>query len=575
MGRPRAAGLRASLLAAGAVAHRVTLPQDTLTGGVDEPISERTLADDIASSAQAEGRPWQASATLVSELAEDNVSLMEEEANASGVTLEELMNDFFPQLPGMTVRQSGACGSGPAYPDQHFSAKSGAGWVMALLHPGCFERIRGVFGTAEGFADAIADFRPIGSGSGISGAQHFLSKDDRFYMKSIPKTEVALLESGAYIQKLVEYTEENPSTLMIQMMAVVRFQYSSTWSSESRWLLIMDNYKRGVDRGKDSFVEFDIKASKWKHRLQRKGGRRCSPMFPLDFWKSGAGEAHEFEGEDLDFYALRTQTNREWLEDTESKRAAAPAGSFRRKFLSREIESLPAYDDCMGGEYATQWLTHKAGSDFDFCRELDGLGGNLSEEIAARLLSDYSMADLQALQGAWSKAKLPCESFVYSGSTSFEADWKAFLHQEKAAIDSVREFFGYAAPSSDLTQKPMVMEPCTREALVTQLAKDTAFLSKHGIMDYSMGLLIKHQEADPEEGTCLAATAAWRQGRASETGSSSVFEKYQGGIRAVSPRPAEAPERAVFTFKIVDTLTEWHSGKWLSAWAQSLVGENK
>jgi hypothetical protein len=31
----------------------------------------------------------------------------------------------------------------------------------------------------------------------------------------------------------------------------------------------------------------------------------------------------------------------------------------------------------------------------------------------------------------------------------------------------------------------------------------------------------------------------------------------------------------VFTFKIVDTLTQWHSGKWWSAWAQSLVGENK
>jgi len=423
-------------------------------------------------------------------------------------------------------------------------------------------------------------------------------------MKALPhQKEVDLLESGPYLSELVNYIANNPSTLMVQMMALVRFRYKGLFTSSNHWVLVMDNFKRGLDWKTSSFAEFDMKGSKWKHRIQGKGGMRCDPLFPASFWRSGAGKPHTFTGEDLDFYALRTQTNRQWLEDrraggssTWHRATAATPGSARRKALDRQIEALPVYDECMGGAHARKWLSNKAKPGLDFCGELGNLSRVLSEELAERPGSQYSAADIKALEDAWSVAQRSCKDFVRSGTTS--AQWKHFLHEEKASIDAVRDFFGYAAPSLQITQRPLVMEPCIRARLVAQLARDTAFLSKHGVMDYSMGLIIHHQGevgesldgAEPGRlreaqtpgkhvgaaDTCGRATAALSGGgQYDTTKSNSVFEKYKGGISAVGAHGGEAPEQAVFTFKIVDTLTKWGVGKAISQWAQSIVADDK
>lgn len=287
----------------------------------------------------------------------------------------------------------------------------------------------------------------------------------------------------------------------------------------------MDNYKRDLNYGKDSFLEFDLKASKWKHRIQKKGGRRCTPLFPLEFWKNGAQGPHQFEGEDLDFYALRTQ------ELQKSKK-----GSFQYERLEGDLEKMPAHDECLGGENARDWLEVK--------KTIDESKTAMREAIIAKheLGSFYTIQDYQTLDLSWNSTKNHCNSFVTNWMTSDqETPWKNFLQQEKAAVDSVREYFGYAAPSNELTQKPMVMPPCVREAFLSQMAKDTAFLAENGIMDYYMGLVIKHIPK-VDENIGLEAEPQTECGVAHQDGGRrvSVFEQYAGGICAVSARRPSA-----------------------------------
>lgn len=115
-----------------------------------------------------------------------NFGMLQGNATAPLKKLQDLMQELFPQrfpslrawstrtlaaatrttaasdylIPQARVR--GRACRGP-YPSGHRSAPDKDGWTMQLLWPGCFHKMRDVFGSSDGFAEAVTRHRRIGS----------------------------------------------------------------------------------------------------------------------------------------------------------------------------------------------------------------------------------------------------------------------------------------------------------------------------------------------------------------------------------------------------------------------------
>ena len=73
-------------------------------------------------------------------------------------------------------------------------------------------------------------------------------------------------------------------------------------------------------------------------------------------------------------------------------------------------------------------------------------------------------------------------------------------------LENLRQFYGYPTKiGHDLETKPLVVEPCMKDKLLSQIAADVDFLKAHSLMDYSLDFTIKY-ETDPD--TCGAPAGA-------------------------------------------------------------------
>merc|ERR1719221_2349779 len=187
-----------------------------------------------------------------------------------------------------------------------------------------------------------------------------------------------------------------------------------------------------IDHKKDKVLEFDLKGSKWKHRLT--AGMRCSPVFPLSFWeKGGPGSA---DGEDFDFLALRTQDTREFCQKLATQFVAAEKAipDFSNKFTHME-PCMHAIATAAGGIW----------------------------------------------KGPWSDEEL-------------ENAWQDDMLEEKMSLEAVRAYFGYMSrPETNMQQKLLAIEPTLRARFIRQLKTDIQLLRRHGLMDYSLALVIKNE----------------------------------------------------------------------------------
>merc|ERR1719326_638115 len=143
------------------------------------------------------------------------------------------------------------------------------------------------------------------------------------------------------------------------MNALLKFEISGSWSNTIIYVLVMDNGKYDIGSD-DAVVTFDLKGSKWKHRWKDDGGTRCSPLFPLEFWEKGASPKHKADGEDLDFFALRTQVNRDWY-DSQKNEAARATNKTWRSILEQRLRRYPLHDDCLSTKaaFSGKWIHGK------------------------------------------------------------------------------------------------------------------------------------------------------------------------------------------------------------------------
>jgi len=176
--------------------------------------------------------------------------------------------------------------------------------AMSALRVNCFQAARAksnMFQGEDQFYQSVMDSKALPAG-GISGAEHFITKDNRFYLKTIPNhAEVGVLR-GKFLPDYVDHLQKSENSLLTRMNALLKFEIPQTWTSNIIiYVLVMDNGKYDIGSD-DSVVTFDLKGSKWKHRWKADGGIRCSPLFPLAFWKDK--DIHTAEGEDIDFFRV-------------------------------------------------------------------------------------------------------------------------------------------------------------------------------------------------------------------------------------------------------------------------------
>jgi len=379
-------------------------------------------------------------------------------------------------------------------------------------------------------------------------------------MKTIPKKEVDVL-GGSFLKAYTEHLTAYPSTLLVHMSGLVKFRRSRGMfsSNEVIYLLFMDNLKSMIDFNKDAYLEFDMKGSKWKHRIMKKGGLRCSPFFPLAFWeKEKAGSS---EGEDLDFWALRTQVTPQWYQEQEEVAASAKSDAWGQKVKER-LQKLPLHDKCLASH---AWVSTKLKATDNFCEMLAQQFAAAEKAIPTMVTTPFDTLDA-------------CEYWLHSSlGTSIKNQnvedkilalsnvWSNTLLEEKKSLEAMRSFFGYPSkPGRDLDQKPLAVEPQLRARLIEQLNRDVALLSSHNLMDYSMSLVIKHEAEALDCSNAGVPTSA----------KGSIFEQYEGGMRAVGV-DGEVAEKAVYNMRIVDILSHGGFAKDVSQWMQSLVAENK
>jgi len=424
-------------------------------------------------------------------------------------------------------------------------------WYMAPMQVECFEGIRQVLRPAggglyaEGFFESLRHFKQLGSGSGISGAAHFVTLDGRFYLKTIPAREVEILRYGTFLSDYAEHVKQYPSTLLAHILGLVRFKQYGYFQNRVVYVLIMDNLMRSIDFNRDHFLHFDMKGSQWKHRITKKGGLRCSPLFPLAFWKGSAA------GEDIDFVALRTLVSDTWFANQDKELASAQEP--RKQFLQDRLQEVPISDACLASH---QWVSAHLGDSEDFCEILAE-----QFELYAKVYAPQAVFSIDACEhwlGRTSRSRSEQKS-----AKELQAEWAATLRQEKQAFESVRNFFGYSSAGRDLEQKPLVVEPFFRGQLTAQIQRDVDLLAKHNLMDYSMSLLIKHDSAAD---ACHAVQADNLTG-------GNIFEQYRGGMRAVGLKGDEA-EHAVYSMRIIDFLSYGGVKKTLSNILQSFFGSN-
>jgi len=441
------------------------------------------------------------------------------------------------------------------------------GWAASIMYPDCFRLIREAFQQRTGaFARSLNMLTPLGAGSGISGAsdsgaRHFLSHDGDFYIKSLPNSaevDTLLKNSGRFLRYYTRHVEQHPETLLSRLLAVIKLERPRSWTSKNTmYILVMDNAKRLVDSHSDTFLQFDLKGSKWKHRLAKEGGRRCHPLFSLKFWGSGQ-PPFQSDGEDSDFYAFRLRLRQEWFQE-QAEVQHKELDEDRRYIAKERLEDLPLSDKCFLDK---DWIEVKqeaaqaAGKTFDFCKEVQegykaaklGLGNESDSVISTYVAKPHFCND-------WLKGTLQEQQ---------EAGWMRMVREEKMLFEGIRRRFGFPTEANqDLDQKPLVVAPTTHERLIAQIEKDVGLLSQHNIVDYSMHLVVKQEEASVDCPTLAK----------SEERDASFYE-YKGGVRAVASG-GEQPEKAIYFFKIMDFLSISNWKKDVSQTMQSMVAENK
>ncbi|CAK0896407.1 unnamed protein product [Prorocentrum cordatum] len=98
---------------------------------------------------------------------------------------------------------------------------------------------------------------------------------------------LTLLQGPTFIFSYMKHLDDNPSTLLPHLVFAVLFEWQGWQSTGTRGLLITESSGRGFRTGEDdSLLEFDLTGSSGQG-----GGRsRCSPLFPLGFWRRAPGE---------------------------------------------------------------------------------------------------------------------------------------------------------------------------------------------------------------------------------------------------------------------------------------------
>jgi len=220
----------------------------------------------------------------------------------------------------------------------------------------------------------------------------------------------------------------------------------------------------------------------------------------------------------------------------------------------------------------TEWIngqegkTNALGKEFDFCKRLQTQFNNLDASLKdaqekgqlkdpEQIKAGLSLYNVYKLCGA-----------VVAGDERYDQtlDWQTWMREEKIQLENMRQFFGIPTKiGHDMETKPLVVEPCMKAALMSQIAADVQFLKKHNLMGYSLDLTIKH-ETDAD--TCGAPAGAPQVG--------TLFSKYKGGMRAVGEEGAPA-EKAVYSMQILDFLSEWGYSKSQSHWLQAGLASNK
>jgi len=470
------------------------------------------------------------------------------------VDLVDLMKAGLPEIAAIDAEDGGNfdCTLGTPYANEvHLTGGSEEvnKWRVGVLFPGCFRKIRQSLGAGSDFATSISDFFSVGSGSGISGARHFLTKDLKYYIKTIPQKEVAILERGRFLVDYADHVAKTPQTLLIHMLATIRLRLGP-WSTV--WLLVMDNSQINIDKKKDSLISFDLKGSKWKHRITDNGIRRCSPLFPLDFWshlhrtdEKDGNVRFEATGEDLDFYALRTQMTREWWTKQETGQKEANTRGQRRLFKDR-LKKLPLNDECLLNK---KTIKAEAGH---FCDELTEQLHDAKEVLPKLLLKSGN------LSSSVPDHSPECDSVKTAG-------WKNMLKEEKLLLEPIREYFGYPSKAGhDLERRPLFLEPTLRRDFTAQLEVDVALLERNNLLDYSMDLIIKYEPTDPNCSKVSNSGAPKTQ----------RFTAYKGGMRAVGLGD-EPAEKAIYMLRLIDFLAEYDVQKIGSHRLQNLIASNK
>lgn len=506
--------------------------------------------------------------------------IMRENLTAS-ITVEELISNGFSSGELRSTVDPGL--NGCAQSEGEFTApikitiESKGEAELSGMRTDCFTRARvksNLYQDENLFLKSLQSAHAIGAG-GISGAQHFITEDGRFYLKTIPhKDEIDVLK-GKFLTDYVKHLEKYDNSLLSRMVAMFKFSIPRLLRSPiEHYVLAMDNAKYDIAKS-DNVLTFDLKGSKWKHRVKKDGGRRCSPLFPFEFFGDRPGK-HEAEGEDLDFFAVRTQVDAKWF-DSQRREVHDVQNRTWSHLLAERLNRYPLNDKCMENEQFIYAKTKKK-DDYNFCEELakrvKQVPVSVEDARAAHLLqkvTPLSERVMEVVQNT-SFSKRGWTPWASSNPCMGLEGWKEVVLSAKEQLENVREYFGIGTTEGhEMEVKPLVVEPCVHKMLKDQVAADVQLLRENELLDYSMVLSIKYEPGPVacarQDNTTAALEALVDKGYIAERKSNALWS-YKGGIRAVPERDAPA-EKAVYIMQIADFLAPWKWVKNFSRFIQS------
>jgi len=260
-------------------------------------------------------RLQQASSSRVSTARVDSLDEAEEETQAAPPPMPpNLLLEMNAETFRAAISQPGTCGANEVpytpYDSKGIAHPTTPNVELWGIRSNCWSQARKNNKIdEEQFLKSISSVKQVGAG-GISGALHFLTEDKLFYLKTLPSTDEVKVLKGDFLPDYVDHFGTNFHSLLTRKYALIQFRIDmgGYWAgSQDHYVLVMDNGKKGVG---NNAVAFDLKGSKWKHRVKDDGGRRCVPDFPVQFWSNG--DERKADGEDIDFVALRHQTSSAW-----------------------------------------------------------------------------------------------------------------------------------------------------------------------------------------------------------------------------------------------------------------------